>query len=187
MRKWLIALALAWLFPLSATANTPAEENGGAKVTVANIPGELKLKGIYLLCSDFADGDTDCTPFDLSKIGLFKVAVVHLFNDGFGFTCTGGACIQQTGGTDSCTATPAFEITTAPFKDAVGGADAPPTSARAIAGDFTVDDSGEVERVITLDLTQTPLDRYLFTHLSGDAANCNDLDIALYVYDYDED
>mgnify|MGYP003658976046 CR=1 FL=1 len=52
----------------------------------------------------------------------------------------------------------------------------------SVATDSVITDATAVDRVITLNTDDTPLDRYLFTTMSGDGS-CDDLDIAIYIYE----
>lgn len=182
MKHLILLLALVLCAP--AYANTAAQENG--LFEIGSLPkgssaGNLRVIKSGLLCSDYAAGDTNCTPLEFgATVPYGDVVVFYLFNDGQGFDCSSGSCVKQTGGSDDCSGTPSFEITTAPF---LGTGDAPPPSARAIASSFTLTDASATARVITLNLRDTPLDRYVFTNQTGTDTACADLDIAFYVYE----
>lgn len=176
-----VSVVCSWLLATTAAANTAAEENGGSKISGLNSKGSMRLVYDGLICSDYAAGDDNCTPFDLNQIGQGDVIVLHLYNDGNGFTCDGaGDCTQQSGGSDDCSGTPAFTFTTAPFKNT--GSDASPTSARQIANDSVIDDSDDLERVISINTSNAPLDRYIFVTQTGTDTSCDDIDIAIYIY-----
>lgn len=178
-RKGLLALAICLAATVSS-ANTAADENGGAYVSDLGFRGNTKVVGVYVLCSNVAPGDSYCTPFDLkSAVGINDTIVIVQMDDANGVVCTNGVCTREED-TDTCTVTPEFTYYTAPYKRS--GSNQPPVSARAIGNKTTTDDTSAAERVISLNMADSPLDRYLFAEQTGDASNCTAIDVLLYIY-----
>lgn len=180
--KSLLAVLACVVLAGPAFANTASDENGGSSISGLSSNGKVRLIYAGLIGSDLVAADTNATAFDFGSLnsGQGMTVVLHMYDDENGFTCTSGVCVMETGGTDNCSGTPTATFTTAPFKNA--GDNASPTSARAIATDSVITDNSAVDRVITLNTQDTPLDRYLFTTMSGDAA-CTGIDIAVYIYE----
>ncbi len=154
----LIGLGLLWPISSFAADGDSCDGNQSGRIN----RGTVEHAWCVVLCDAATTATTTCTEFDLGDIGQTDIIVFEMFETG-NEDCTAAVATINTSGESGITAadTNAFDIGS--------------TTALSLVG----------TRRIVLDARAAPLDRYIYTTVSGETCTTGTFDVIMYGLEID--